>query len=164
MYTVSVKDEERFYLRMLLLHVPGTISYESLRMLGDVIYQTFKAAAIARGLLESDDEWDKCLADGGTYLMPKQLREMFAYICIFCQPAQPLKLWQDHFENLTLDYMRSHEETTSINKALHDINFIFKQHGMSCSSVGLPVPLENSPEVYNQAEEVRQATQRSSKY
>ena len=80
--------------------------------------------------------------------------------------SQPLKLWQNHFENLTLDYMRSHEETTSINKTLHDINFIFKQHGVSCSSVGLPVPRGNAPEdeVYNQAEEVRQATQRSSKY
>ena len=41
-------------------------------MVGDVIYQTFKGAAIARGLLESDDEWDKGLADGGIYLMPKQ--------------------------------------------------------------------------------------------
>lgn len=30
MYTVSIKDEERFYLRMLLLHLPGATCFESL--------------------------------------------------------------------------------------------------------------------------------------
>ena len=31
MYTVSVKDEERFYLKLLLLHVPGAATFEFLR-------------------------------------------------------------------------------------------------------------------------------------
>src|SRR5258705_13432815 len=37
MYTVSVKDEERFYLRLLLLHVPGATSFESLRTLNGAV-------------------------------------------------------------------------------------------------------------------------------
>lgn len=61
MYSVSVKDEERFYLRMLLLHVPGATSPEFLRTVDNVVYDTFKEAAFHRHLLDSDDEWDFCL-------------------------------------------------------------------------------------------------------
>lgn len=56
MYTVSIKDEERFYLRMLLLHVRGATSYEDVRTVDGVVYETFKLAAFHRHLLASDDE------------------------------------------------------------------------------------------------------------
>ncbi|GBL82078.1 hypothetical protein AVEN_50638-1 [Araneus ventricosus] len=32
MYVLNVKDAERFYLRMLLLHIPGATSFKFLRM------------------------------------------------------------------------------------------------------------------------------------
>ena len=67
---MSVKDEERFYLRLLLLHVPGATTFEFLRTFDGNLCETFKAAAMARGLLESDEECDRCLTDAGTYLMP----------------------------------------------------------------------------------------------
>ena len=157
LYTVNIKDEERFYMRILLLHVRGAVSFQSLRTVNDVVYETFKAAASTRGLLESDEEWNRCLTDGGTFLMPRQLREMFAYICCFCQLARPIKLWEDHVVNLTFDYMQTYPECTAGNKALHDINTIFKLHGLSCSMVGLPIPTGDVPqeEPYNQIEEAR---------
>lgn len=52
MYTVSPRDEERFYLRTLLLHTRGALSFASLRTVDGVEHVTFKAAAQARGLLE----------------------------------------------------------------------------------------------------------------
>jgi len=104
MYTVSPKDPERFYLRILLLHVRGATSFESLRTVNGMIYETFKAAAIARGLLESDEEWAICLRDAGSYLMPRQFRDMFAFIICFCHPAHPATLWEDNIENLIIDY------------------------------------------------------------
>lgn len=60
MYTVSIKDEERFYLRILLLHVNGTTSYDYLRTVNGITYSTFKEACKQRHLLESDEEWDRC--------------------------------------------------------------------------------------------------------
>lgn len=86
-YTVSLKDEDRLYLRLMLLHVRGTTIFESLRKYEGVIHEAFKAAPSERGLLESDDEWDRCLTDASTYQMPRQLRETFAYIICFCHPA-----------------------------------------------------------------------------
>lgn len=140
MYSVSVKDEERFYLRMMLLHVHGATSYETLRTFDDTIYDTFKAAAIARGLLANDEEWNRCLVDGGTFQMPRELREIFAYICCFCMPTNPLQLWTNHRSNLCLDYLKDFSEVTAINNALYDVEKILIQHGMSCASIGLPVP------------------------
>ncbi|GBN47776.1 hypothetical protein AVEN_227623-1 [Araneus ventricosus] len=61
LYVLNVKDAERFYLRMLLLHVPGAASFKFLRMVVNVIYDTFKQAAFHRHLLNSDEEWDHCL-------------------------------------------------------------------------------------------------------
>ncbi|GBN72477.1 hypothetical protein AVEN_254326-1 [Araneus ventricosus] len=56
MHEVNVKDAERFYLRMLLLHVPDATSFESLRTVDNVIYDTFKQAAFLHHLLDSDEE------------------------------------------------------------------------------------------------------------
>ena len=61
MYTVSVKEEERFYLRILLLHVPGATSFEFLRTVDNIVYNTLKEAAFKRHLLNPDEEWDSTL-------------------------------------------------------------------------------------------------------
>ena len=71
LYIVSVKDEERFCLRLLLLHVHGAPSFESLRTFNNAVHPTFKEAALSRGLLESDAEWNRCLTDAFKYDMPK---------------------------------------------------------------------------------------------
>ncbi|CAF1134951.1 unnamed protein product, partial [Didymodactylos carnosus] len=162
MYSVSFKDEERFYLRLLLLHVRGATSFESIRTFTGTVYPTFKEAASARGLLESDEEWDRCLHEASTYEMPKQLRETFAYICCFCQPSQPIELWNKYVIDLALYYMRRFTDDVAINMALHDINAILKQHGLSCALIDLPTPIGIAPEakLYDPAEEAREGDER----
>jgi ATP-dependent DNA helicase PIF1 len=48
MYMVSPNEGERYYLRLLLLHVKGACSYEDIKTVNDKIYSSFKEAAIAR--------------------------------------------------------------------------------------------------------------------
>lgn len=143
MYSVSIRDEERFYLRTLLLHVRGATSYENLRTFNGTINLTFKAAAVARGLLASDDEWDRCMTEAATFQMPRQLRETFAFICIFGEPSNALELWNNHVDALILDYLRNDTNDVAVNKALHDVNEVLKQHGQSCANYGLPIPTGN---------------------
>ncbi|GBL97411.1 hypothetical protein AVEN_170518-1 [Araneus ventricosus] len=71
MYTIGLKEEERFCLRILLLQVPGATSFEFLRTVDNVVYDTFKETAYHHHLLESDEEWERCLEDAATYQMPK---------------------------------------------------------------------------------------------
>ena len=80
MYMVSPKDVERFHVRLLLLHCRGVISFAHIRSFGGHVYETFKEAAIARGLLGDDIEWKNCLTEANNMHMPSVLRELFAYI------------------------------------------------------------------------------------
>ncbi|KMQ83024.1 hypothetical protein RF55_21155 [Lasius niger] len=63
LYTVSIKDNKKFYLRLLLLHVVGAKCFENLRTVNGVLYETFKDAAIAKNLVEAYDHWAKTLEE-----------------------------------------------------------------------------------------------------
>ncbi|GBP02739.1 hypothetical protein EVAR_72886_1 [Eumeta japonica] len=52
-YTVHPKNDECFYLRLLLVNVRGPISFESLRTVDGVVYPTFCAAYQELNLLEN---------------------------------------------------------------------------------------------------------------
>lgn len=47
--------QEKYYLRMLLQHVRGAMSYQDLRTVNEHVYPTFQAAARALNLLASDE-------------------------------------------------------------------------------------------------------------
>ncbi|PIA50577.1 hypothetical protein AQUCO_01200042v1 [Aquilegia coerulea] len=61
MYFANPNSGERFYLRLLLTVVKGPDSFESLYVVGNTKYNTYREACLARGLLEDDNEWDKCI-------------------------------------------------------------------------------------------------------
>lgn len=104
MCTASPCQGERYYLRILLTNVRGKTSFLDLRTLEDgTICSTYKEAALKRGLLESDTEWDSCLIEAAQYKMPRQLRHLFAIILVFASPADPGKLWNDHKSALCED-------------------------------------------------------------
>jgi len=63
MYFVNPKDIERFYLRLLLLHVKGAKSYNDIKTVNGVLYSSFLNAAKAYNFIAADDEWDKCLSE-----------------------------------------------------------------------------------------------------
>ncbi|XP_057297346.1 uncharacterized protein LOC130627125 [Hydractinia symbiolongicarpus] len=58
LYCAQPSEGERFYLRILLLHVPGATSFESLRTFNGELFPTFREACLARGLLQDNNEWN----------------------------------------------------------------------------------------------------------
>ena len=68
-------------------------------------HPTFKAACIARGLLQDDEEWRQCLQDASLSATPHQLRDLFANILVFNDVADPLALWQEFKEDLAEDVL-----------------------------------------------------------
>lgn len=65
MYTASPRQGDRYYLRMLLAMWPSWTSFEDVRTVDGVLYNTFKDAYARRGLLEDDFEWDAALSEVG---------------------------------------------------------------------------------------------------
>lgn len=100
MYSISPVAGEQFYLRTLLTICKGCKSFEDLRTFDGVLYPTFKAACLARGLLESDDEWCMCLQEAAFQKNGRQLRQLFVIILVFYEPIYPRQLWEK-FSNVS---------------------------------------------------------------
>ena len=83
MHFVDPKKREIYFLRLLLLHVPGATSFENVCTFGNITYATFFEAAVARNLVKIDDEWEPCLEVACSNQFPKALYNLFAFICIF---------------------------------------------------------------------------------
>jgi hypothetical protein len=103
MYFAHPSAGERFYLRTLLTVVRGSPSFESLRTYNGEIHPTFKAACMARGLLEDDSEWKQCLEEASVMQTGRQLRQLFVTILKDCIPSEPLVLWDQFKEHICDD-------------------------------------------------------------
>ena len=141
MYTASPRDTEQFHLRLLLLHVRGAMSYLDLRTVGHQVAGTFQEACRLRNLLEDDSEWDNCMAEAAGFQMPSELRQLFATICVFCQPTNPLQLWLDHKSAMMEDFVTNHDAQQAENLALLKIQTLLAVHGSTCTEHRLPVPV-----------------------
>lgn len=139
MYNVSPSESERYHLRLLLLHVVGATCFEDLRTVHDVVFPSFKEAALHRGLLQDDTEWYRCLHEASTLQMPFQLRQLFSFIAIFQQPSNTSQLWDTFKDSLSEDYLQLYDPTQAYNFSLRDINETLKLHGFSLSTFNLPV-------------------------
>ena len=133
---------------MLLHHTQGATSYADLKRSPDgVIQTTFKETVIAFGLLESDEEWDECLAEASMSFMPKQLCSLFVTILIFGEPAKPLELWLKHKQMLGEDLQRQmslchevllDEHSRVDNEVLCLLNAELEGMGTCLEKFGLP--------------------------
>lgn len=108
MYSVNMNDIERFCLRLLLLHVPGILSFEDLKKFEGYQSLTFKKAAQRRGLLNDEKVWEMTLTDASTVAMPRQLRDLFAYICVFGIPSYTFVLFNKFKQYMCEDYINLH--------------------------------------------------------
>ena len=63
LYSAQPKEGERFYLRVILLHVRGATYSASLRTYNGQVYETFREACLTRGLLENDNVWNDTLLE-----------------------------------------------------------------------------------------------------
>ncbi len=129
MYTVSLNEPERYYPRLLLLNIRGATSFEYLKTVDNTLYETSKEAAIKRNLLAEDKEWEEALEEAGSFRMPRQLRQLFAFICIFGTPKNPRSLW-DRFRSLLIeDYLKKFCEINAELIAMREIEDILRFHG-----------------------------------
>jgi len=80
LYTVHPKQRECFFLRLLLVNVPGPTSFQYLRKVNGTLYDTFFDACRELHLLVDDNHWDLTLADAALSSSPQQIRQLFSII------------------------------------------------------------------------------------
>ena len=151
-YYAHPASGERYYLRLLLNIVKGPTCFEDIRTVDGVLYNTFKEACHALGLLDNDDEWHEALREASQWATGHQLRELFVSLILFCEVTDQHNLWIKNWEILTEDILyreRRHygNEELQLNSeqlqayALYDIEKIMNKHAKSLRDFeSLPFP------------------------
>ena len=93
--TVSPKDEERFYLKLLLRKITGAKSFEDLKNFEGKTYATYKDTATAMGLIKDDREIEFIFEEAVTVMLPNQLRKFFAWF-LLTKKIEAKKIWDKH--------------------------------------------------------------------
>lgn len=105
LYTVHPKNDECFYLRLLLITVRGPTSFEYLRTVDGQLCATYREACQRLHLLENDAHWDSTLADAAISAHAYQIRALFSVIISTCFPSNPLDLWEKYKDHMTEDIL-----------------------------------------------------------
>ena len=153
-------EGERYFLRVLLNHVPGKTSFEDLRTVDGVLCDSFREAAERLGLIEADNTLDECLIESTQFAMPASLRRLFATILVFCEPGDVRGLWHRNLEALFDDYRRSHTCSKVVEQmVLLDIRGMLQSMGKDIALF----PLPDIDETYDTTGgEAREVTEESS--
>ncbi|XP_066934760.1 uncharacterized protein [Clytia hemisphaerica] len=138
MYNASIREGERYFLRVLLLHVPGATSFEYLRTFDGEIYPTFREACLARGLLADDNIWVETLNEVVHVATPVKIRRTFCTILIHGEPNNPAELWESFKEHMIQDFLRHHSELQAEQMTLANIANMLHQFGKSLQDFNLP--------------------------
>ena len=143
MYFVNPKDIERYYLRMLLLHVKGATSFVDLRTVNGIIYDSYLETARVLNIISPDDEWDKCLAEAVQYKFPHALCELFAYILVFHLPINAQDLYEKYKEHFFLPCL---DPKVAEERAKEITNSILITHWLSLEQFGIKTDFCNTSE------------------
>lgn len=100
---IPVTSGEVYYLRMLLVSVPGQRFFEDARTFEGRVFPTYREACQARGLLRDDREWIDTLEEAATFQLGRQYRELFASILLHCEVSDPCALWLRFADQLADD-------------------------------------------------------------
>jgi hypothetical protein len=100
MYFVHPTVGERFFLRLLLIVISGTTSFEHIRTIDDIEHSTFHATCGALGLLEDDTQWNTCMQEAGIDQDTKRLKNLFVTLLLFYSPLNPEVLWEGYRDNM----------------------------------------------------------------
>ncbi len=153
MYTVSPREGERYFLRLLLLHVTGAKSFVDMRTVDGEVCSSFRQACSRRRLLADDAEWRRVLRESfASEFVP--LSQVFATILAYWEPSDPVSLWDEH-KSLFVSYNRLRHrgratvlrnEDTALSYVLLEVQESLKLMGnFTLKTLQLPTPQDDLP-------------------
>lgn len=143
---------EVFYIRMLLRYHAAR-SFNELKTINGVCYETHQQATRAAGLLEEQNEGRLAMEDAiMEYKSAAQLRFLFVMLILEGSPA--MDLWDRFKDNMALDYAnnRFDEQTEWVHtqareRALEDIERLLGERQFTNADFGLPRVTLKSAEI-----------------
>ena len=157
MYTINPKNRECYHLRLLLNNVVGPTSFEDLRTVDGVVYDTYQEACLKRELIGDDKEWFNAMNESKLCDSPYKMKNLFTIILVFCEISNPKELWDafwlfmgEDFAfklNKSLTELHEHEKRVVYELTFNAINKnIFNTCGKNLSHY-LIYARQNSPNI-----------------
>ena len=108
-YSIHPSKGEVFYLRMLLIdalhnHSAGKKSFEDIRTVNDVLYESYKETCRELGMLNDDELWNLVMEDAKEQQLPMQMRELFVMLFVFCDLNDPSALFEKSWQSMAEDF------------------------------------------------------------
>lgn len=98
---------ESYYLRVLLNIAKGPRSYDEIKTVNGMIYETFKDACYALGLCDDDKEYIQAIEEASFWGSGKFLRKLFALLLLSNSVASPVELWNSTWVYLVDDFLHN---------------------------------------------------------
>ncbi|KAK9065016.1 hypothetical protein SSX86_016399 [Deinandra increscens subsp. villosa] len=159
---VHPSSGELFYLRMLLSHRTGCTSFNDIKTISGVVHETYRAACEALGLIGDDTEWALTFQEAALWGTPRELRFLFAEMLLFCEIANPVALWGEHWRAMGDDIVRRITTQTNVNpdcipddhvqqQILYELEKLLNTSSSysTLSNYGLPMPEGDLLELIN---------------
>ena len=102
-YYVNPALAEVYYLRTLLMIVKGAKSFQDLRTYEFRVYDSFKEACAARGLLGDDNEWYTAFDEAVVWGFGRRLRQLFVTMLIHCHIKDERNFFERYWLTLSDD-------------------------------------------------------------
>ncbi|KAE9016916.1 hypothetical protein PR002_g13538 [Phytophthora rubi] len=135
----------KFYMRVLLCRRKGPQSFEQLRTVDGVTYETYRQAAMKLGYLEDDAEWIACMTEAAAFKKPHELRQQFATIIVYSQVSEVRQMWDQFYDDLSQDYaytyraLQGQEKEDLVQfKTLKSLHDLLQINGYAVADFDLP--------------------------
>ena len=102
---VPPKSGETFYLRILLNKVKGPTSFEDIRTINGNVYDTFKDACYAMGLLDDDKEYIDSIRETHSWASASFCRNLFVSLITTDNLYRPENVWKETWNLLSDDLL-----------------------------------------------------------
>ncbi|XP_076059365.1 uncharacterized protein LOC143035976 [Oratosquilla oratoria] len=142
---VTSKAVELFFLRLLLTHKKGPTSYEDLRTVDGVMYDTNLEAVKASGLLSDASVWSETVMDViNSTNDRRRLRETYACMLVFTDDMQDQSvIWEETKDYFSSDFLQAARLTDYNEDIYQDALDDIQQHVLNCgggsiTQYGLP--------------------------
>jgi hypothetical protein len=153
-YNVHPTTNELFFLRMLLNVVQGATCFEDLGTYHGTLYNTFKEACEARGLVGNDNEWFLLFDEAVQWASSFQLRHLFMTVLLFCNVNNGRKLLDSYSKYMTDDLASQIKQSLGdsdlvippeylYSQLLQELSIMFGKNGYSLSSFGISTDFQS---------------------
>ncbi|XP_015944077.1 uncharacterized protein LOC107469212 [Arachis duranensis] len=115
---------EEYFLRLLLNYQKGCQTFADVHSVGGIVYDTFKEACYALGLLQDDREFIDALNEASAWASPNYFRRLFAMLLMSNNIVRPDMVWEKCWQHCVDNSLLSGRHNLGFQCSVREIKSI----------------------------------------